>query len=172
MRRLSIFLLSLLTAAVFCCMTACSSSDKSQSTENGVMVEVKDSNGDAVGYERRSYDDNGNMTRLDVFDTEQTCLYYDLLTYDDSNHMISETRYSGEGFAEYRYVYTYDDEDHLIEKAYELPHGEAEVTRYDSKGNEIERLFYGTDEKLSRREVLENGKWVTYNGEESESTAK
>ena len=166
MRKLSILLIGVLLAAVFC-LTACDSSGSSQSTESGVMVEMKDSSGKVTGYERHSYDENGSQTRLDVFDAEQTCLYYILYTYDDSKRLLTETRYSGEGFAEHRYVYTYDDADHLIEMAYELPHGEAEVTRYDTNGDEIERLYYDTDEKLVKREVLENGKWKTYTGEEA-----
>ena len=67
--------------------------------------------------------------------------------------------------AEDRYTYTYDDNGILSEKAYELPHGEAEIYRYDADGNETERLYYGTDEKLYQREVMENGKWVAYDAD-------
>ena len=160
MRRLPILLLSILLAIVFCYMTACSSSGDTQTTENGVMVELKNSDGSLTGYERLSYDADGRVTRRDMFDTEKTCLYFILYTYDDNGLLYTETRYSGEGFAEYRYVYTYDDDGNLTEKAYESPTGEAEVTRYDSDGSEVERLYYGTDEKLAKREVFEDGKWV------------
>lgn len=146
----------------FCLLfSSCSSSE----TDNGGMKEIKDDSGKLTGYERRSYNDNGDVTRLDVYDENQTYLYYELYEYDDNNRLSSQTRYKAEGFAEYRYVYTYDDDGNLTEKAYELPHGEAEVYRYDSDGNETERLYYDTDEKLLKREVLEKGKWVVYDAD-------
>ncbi len=158
-----ILLLSLLLSAVF--LTACSSEHQQQSTENGAMTEIKDDNGNLTGYERRFYDDNGNVTRLDVFDENQTYLHYDLYEYDESNRLYTETRYSAEGFGEYRYVYTYDDDGNLTEKAYELSNGEAQVFRYDPDGTEKERLYYDFDEHLVKREVFENGKWVAYDAD-------
>lgn len=141
---------------------ACSSKGDDKPTENGALTEVKDDDGNLTGFERRYTNENGDVTRWDVYDENQTYLYYVIYEYDDNARLSSETRYKAEGFAEYRYVYTYDDKGNLIEKAYELPHGEAEVTRYDADGNEIERLYYDTSEKLTKREVLENGKWVAY----------
>ena len=129
------------------------------------MIEVRDDNGNLTGYERRSYNDNGDVTRLDVFDKDQIYLYYELYEYDENDRLYTQTRYKAEGFADYRYVYTYDDDGNLTEKAYEMTTGEAEVYRYDADGNEIERLYYDTDEQLSKREVLENGKWVTYDAD-------
>ena len=129
------------------------------------MIEVKDDNGNLSGYERRYHNDNGDVTRLDVYDENETYLYYVIYEYDDDNRLMSETRYGAEGFAEYRYVYTYDDDGNLTEKAVEHPHGEAEVYHYDTNGNETERLYYGADEKLAKREVLENGRWVTYDAD-------
>lgn len=159
MRRLIAIIVSLLLISAVLC-----SCNNGSSAETGIggLTQLKNDNGDLTGYERRSYNDNGDVTRLDVYDTDQTYLYYILYEYDDDNRLFTETRYKAEGFAESRYVYTYDDNGNLSEKAYELPHGEAEVTRYDKDGNEIERLYYDIDEKLSKREVLENGKWVTY----------
>ena len=148
-------------------MCACDSSGDQKPTENGVLTEIKDDDGNVTGYERRYVNDNGDITRWDVYDENETYQYYVLYEYDDNNRLSAETRYKAEGFAEYRYTYAYDDEGNLIEKAYELPHGEAEVYRYNTDGEEVERLYYGTDEKLTKREVLENGKWVAYDPTEN-----
>lgn len=149
---------------VFLCifLCACDPSGSTDSTVNGAMIEVKDKDGSLSGYERRFYNDNGDVTRLDVYDADQTYLYYILYEYDDNNRLFTQTRYKSEGFAEHRYIYTYDDDGNLTEKALEHPHGEAEVWRYDADGNEVERLYYDIDEKLIKSEKLENGKWVTY----------
>lgn len=158
MRRLIAIIVSvLLIAAVLCSCGADSSATKGDSG----MTAVKDDNGDVTGYERRAFNDNGDVTRLDVYDKDQTYLYYILYEYDDDNRLYTETRYKAEGFAESRNVYTYDDDGNLLEKAYELPHGEAEVSRYDKDGNEIERQYYDADGKPVKTERLENGKWVT-----------
>lgn len=146
-------------------LAACSDNggkEDTKSTEDGVLTEIKDDDGNLTGYERRYHNDKGDITRWDVYDANHTYLYYVLYEYDDNDRLFTETRYKAEGFAEYRYVYTYDDDGNLAEKAYEDPHGEATVTRYDADGNEIERLYYDRDEKLSKREVFENGKWTTY----------
>ena len=156
------FLLLMLMTLSLC---ACDSNGDQKPTENGIMTEVRDDNGELTGYERRYTNDNGDITRWDVYDAEQTYLYFVLYEYDENNRLSSETKYKAEGFAVDRYVYTYDDRGNLTEKAYETPHGEAEVYRYDAKGNETERLYYGTDEKLYKREVLENGSWVTYDAD-------
>lgn len=160
MKRLICFALSVLLIGILLC--SCSDKGSTSSTENGVLTEVKDENGNLTGYERRFTNDNGDITRWDVYDADQTYLYYVLYEYDENTRLQTETKYKAEGFAEYRYVYTYDDEGNLSEIAYELPHGEAEVYRYNADGEEIERLYYDTEEKLIKREALENGKWVTH----------
>lgn len=165
MKRLICFTLSVLLIGIIFC--SCSDKGSESSTENGVLTEVKDDNGNLTGYERRYTNDNGDITRWDVYDADQTYLYYVLYEYDENNRLLSETKYKAEGFAEYRYVYTYDDKGNLSEKAYELPHGEAEVHRYNADGEEIERLYYDTEEKLIKREVLENGKWVAHDPTEA-----
>lgn len=157
------FLLILLSLT----LCACDSSGDEKPTEDGVMTELRDDNDNLTGYERKYHNDNGDVTRWDVYDENQTYLYYVLYEYDDNNRLTAETKYKAEGFAEYRYTYTYDDNGKLSEKAYELPHGEAEVYRYDADGNEIERLYYDTNEALYKREVLENGKWVAYDPTEA-----
>ncbi len=160
MKRLLILMIC--PVILICCLLCSCDKGDSQSTEDGVMTEIKDDDDNLTGYERKYHNDSGDVTRWDVYDENQTYLYYVIYEYDDNHRMTSETKYKAEGFAEYRYTYTYDDNGKLSEKAYELPHGEAEVHRYDADGNEIERLYYGTDEKLNKREVLENGKWVAY----------
>jgi len=161
MRKLLCFFL--LFVLIFC-FAACGSEKSDPDTVNG-LIAVKDDNGDLTGYERRSYNLNGDISRLDVYDTEQTYLYFILYEYDDNNRLYTETRYKAEGFAEERYVYTYDDNGVLSEKAYETPDGQAQVYRYNTDGEETERLYYGTDEQLSKREVLEDGEWKTYDAD-------
>ena len=161
MRKILICLccIVVLACAALC---SCGQGGDTKSTESGVMTEIKDDDGNVTGYERRYQNAHGDISRWDVYDADQNYLYYVLYDYDDHYRLLSETKYQANGFAEDRYVYSYDDNGNLTEKAYELPHGEAEVHRYNADGEEIERLYYGTDEKLSKREKLENGKWITY----------
>lgn len=154
----------LLFAGICLCMLLCACGAES-GDDSGRMIPVKDSSGAVTGYERRFVNSDGNVTRLDVFDADEVYLYYVMYEYDDQNRLYSETAYEASGFARDRYIYTYSDDGSLYEKAYELPNGEATVERYDKDGAVIEKLYYGTDEQLYKREALENGEWTTYEGD-------
>ena len=150
-------------AVIFC---SCSS-DSAEPTEDGAMTAVTDADGNVSGYERRYHNADGNLSRLDIYDPNQQYLSFVLYGYDDEGRLTTETYYLANGIAQSRTVYSYDDSGKLSEKAYEYPTGEATVERYDADGNVIEKLYYGKDEKLSYREVLEDGEWKTYLPEDS-----
>ena len=129
------------------------------------MTAVTDDSGNVTGYERRYHNENGDISRLDRYDINKEYLSFALYEYDDNGRLFSETEYQANGIAESRTVYSYDDDGILSERAYELPNGEATVERYDADGNVVEKLCYDSDEKLFRREVLENGEWIRYDAE-------
>ena len=85
MRRLIAIIVSLLLISAVLC-----SCNNGSSAETGIggLTQLKNDNGDLTGYERRSYNDNGDVTRLDVYDTDQTYLYYILYEYDDDNRIL------------------------------------------------------------------------------------
>jgi len=132
----------------------------SEETVNGAMTEVKNDKGVLTGYERRYHNDHGDITRLDVYDTEKEYKSFVLYEYDDEYRLFTETYYKADGIATSRIVYTYDDDGKLYEKAYEYPHGESNVERYDKEGENVEKLYYDTDGKLIKHETLKDGKWV------------
>ena len=161
------FLLLALSLCLGLCVLLCScKSADTAPTGSGALTRVTDSDGNTTGFERRYLNANGDITRWDVYDKDQVYLSYVLYAYDDADRLYSETYYLANGIAQSRTVYTYDDNGALTEKAFELPNGEATVERYDEDGNVIEKLYYGSDEKLSYREVLQNGEWATYPAEE------
>lgn len=163
-------ILSFLLIAVCLCVSVllCSCSSKEvEPTVDGAMTAVTDSEGNLMGYERRYHNTNGDISRLDVYDRDQTYLSFVLYGYDDNDRLSTETYYLANGIAQSRKVYSYDDDGKLSEKAFELPNGEATVERYDADGTCIEKLYYGADEMLSYREVLENGEWIVYPAEET-----
>ena len=166
MKKLALFILiACISAAVLLC--SCGDAEVSDTPRDGEMTAVTDESGNISGYERRFHNDNGDITRLDVYDKDQVYLSYVLYAYDDSDRLLSETYYRADGIATSRTVYSYDENGNLYEKAFEQPNGEATVERYDAAGELIEKLYYNTDEKLTVREVLENGEWKIYEATES-----
>lgn len=157
-------ILSILTAVLLLCaaLGACSAKDDAQPAADNSLTPVKDDAGRITGYERRSYNDSGDVTRLDRYDAEQNYLSYVLYAYDDAGRLFTETNFSGSGIGQSRIVYTYDDDGRLTEKAYEQPHGETTVELYNADGIVTEKRWYGTDDQLLYREVLEEGAWVRY----------
>jgi antitoxin component YwqK of YwqJK toxin-antitoxin module len=152
-----VVLLSLTTAA-------CSSGD-TKPTEDGVLTAVYDDGGAITGYERRYHNDNGDVTRLDVYDAEKNYQSFEICEYNDDGLLYTRTYYRADGIAVSRDVYSYDDAGTLSEIAHENPHGDATVDRYDKSGNIVEKLSYDTEGQLERRLVLEDGSWVSYDAE-------
>jgi len=143
------------------CFAACND-DSSAVNVNGAMVEVKDDDGNVTGYERRYVDDDGRVTRWDRYDADQEYQSFVLYEYYDNGLLYTETFYRADGIAESRTVYEYDDDGNLAAKSYEYPHGDALTENYNANGELIEKLYYGEDEQLYRREVLEDGVWKSY----------
>lgn len=163
-----------LIAAVCICLVCLSlfsaCSDNAPETENGKLIELKDDSGAVTGYERRYYNDNGDVTRVDVYDTEDVYQSFIIYDYDDAYRLIQETHYRADGIGEYYYDYTYDDDGNMIEKGYFTMKDGAEVTLYDTDGNETERYTYDSDDSLSKHEVMVDGKWVEATEAETEAT--
>ncbi len=150
----------------------CACSNSSSKSEEGVLKEVKDESGAVTGYERRYHNDNGDLTRLDVYDANQEYDHYLIYEYDDSNRLIKETRYRSDGIGEYYYTYDYDNNGNLIEKGYFSAKDGAERTLYDSDGNETERYTYDSADTLTAHEVNRNGQWVAATEEASEEATE
>ena len=156
-----------ITVCLCICILLCScSSGDTEPTADGAMTAVTDSSGNVTGYERRYHNTDGNISRLDVYDADQEYLSFVLYEYYDDGSLYTETTYAADGIAQSRLIYIYDDDGALYQKAYELPNGEATVETFDKDGNVVERQYYDTDEKLYKREALEDGEWKTYEGGE------
>ena len=155
-RRISlVFALCFAALTVFCACADGSVSD----TVDGAMTALTDSAGNVTGYERRYHNADGQLSRLDMYDSDKTYLNYVLYAYDDYSRLYTETYYRADGIAESRNVYTYGDDGKLSEKAVESPSGEVTVFCYDSSGEVVEKLYYDSNEKLFRHEVLSDGVW-------------
>ena len=64
---------------------------------DGDMTPVKDDSGNITGYERRYHNDNGDITRWDIYDADQVYQSYVLYEYDNHNRLISEITYLANG---------------------------------------------------------------------------
>ncbi len=126
---------------------------------DGALTEVKDANGTVTGYERRYHNDNGDITRLDVYDANEEYLSYVLYDYDSDNRLLQETHYRADGIGDYYYAYVYDEDSNIIEKGwYSMTNG-ATRTLLDSDGNEVERYTYDDTDTLVKHEVKSGGQW-------------
>lgn len=147
---LSVFLLCVLM------FTACGS----EPAVDGAMTPVKDSDGRITGYERRYHNDNGDITRWDVYTADEVYDHYVLYEYDDDGRLIQETTYKANGIGDYYDAYEYDDDGNLSAKTHYTAYDGGVLTRYDADGNETERLTYDNDDQLIKYEILTDGVWV------------
>ena len=60
-------------------LTACGS----ESVIDGEMTPVKDDSGNITGYERKYHNDNGDITRWDVYDADEKYDHYILYEYNN-----------------------------------------------------------------------------------------
>ena len=158
MKRIVIFLL--VFALFFCVMLSACSAGDIKPTEDGVLTEVRGDSGNLTGYERRYHNDNGDITRLDVYDAEQVYQSFVIYEYDDNGLLYTETDYQTDGIAVSRDVYSYDESGAVYEIAHESPYGDATVDRYDANGEVVEKFCYDTDGRLERHEELKDGVWT------------
>lgn len=127
---------------------------------DGSMEPVKDENGNITGYERKYHNDNGDITRWDVYDADEQYDHYTLYEYDSNNRLGKETCYDASGFGKYYYAYSYDDSGTLAEMDYVSAKDGSSRTLYDSDGNESERFTYDNNDQLVKYEVYQNDTWV------------
>lgn len=169
MRLIRFSALAVILCMLFCALCACGE-PTAETAADGQRYNVYDDDGNLTGYERRYHDINGNLSRLDVYDVQEEYDHYVLYEYDSKNRLIQETTYKANGLGDFYYSYQYDDEDNVIEKGYYTAENGAEVTKYDSDGNEIEVLSYDRYADLVSRRVLEDGEWHTYDADDKEIT--
>lgn len=146
---LSIFLLCAMA------FTACTS----ESSADGEYTAVKDDSGTVTGYERKYHNDNGDITRWDVYTADEEYDHYILYEYDSDNRLGKETYYYANGIGEYYYAYSYDDDGNLAEKDYCTAKDGSERILYQD-GVESQRLTYDYNDVLIKYEEYQNGTWV------------
>ena len=79
MKRIVAILCSLALCTFF--LSACGNK------ADGAMEPVQDENGSVTGYERVYHNDNGDITRWDVYDVNQKYDHYVLYEYDSNGKM-------------------------------------------------------------------------------------
>ena len=150
-RRLTAFLsFCLISLFLF---TACSK------PADGAYVPIKDESGNITGYERKYHNDNGDVTRWDVYDASEQYDHYVLYEYDSNGRLGKETYYLANGIGEYYYAYSYDEEGNLAEKDYCSAKDGSERVLYKD-GVESERLTYDNNDQLIKYEVYQNDTWT------------
>ena len=126
---------------------------------DGELTPVKDENGAITGYERKYHNDNGGVTRWDVYDAQQQYDHYILYEYDSNDRMAKETYYQADGIGVYYYAYSYDDEGNLAEEDYASAKNGSTRTLY-TDGKESIRYTYDTNDDLVKYEENIDGAWV------------
>ena len=149
-----------LTAVLsFCLICLVVLSGCSAKPADGDYTPIKDDSGAVTGYERKYHNDNGDITRWDVYDASQQYDHYVLYEYDSNNRLVKETYYLASGIGEYYYAYSYDEEGNLAEKDYCTAKNGSERLRYQN-GVESERMTYDRDDNLIKYEVYRNDAWT------------
>ena len=132
----------------------------SESVTDGEMTPVKDDNGNITGYERKYHNDNGDVTRWDVYDADEQYDHYILYEYDSSGLLGKKTYYRADGIGVYYYAYSYTDEGVLAEMDYASAKEGSSRTLYDDEGKESIRYSYDNNDELFKYEEFENDQWV------------
>lgn len=162
MRKTVAFLCAVLIALTMLC--SCSGKKP-----DGDMTPVKDDSGNITGYERRYHNDNGDITRWDIYDADQVYQSYVLYEYDNHNRLISEITYLANGIGDHGIDYDYDDDGNLIQKLEFSAKGGSTRTLYDKAGNMTDVYEYDDTDKLTEHKVYENGSWKSVPIEEETS---
>lgn len=127
---------------------------------DGEMTPVKDEKGTVTGYERKYHNDNGDVTRWDVYDVNQQYDHYVLYEYDSNNRLAKETYYQASGIGVYYYAYSYNDSGKLAEEDFVSVKDGSTRTIYDADGHEETRYTYDRDDQLIKYELYKNDTWV------------
>ena len=149
----------LITALMLFSLCACGGSGSSTKDEEGKLNKITTDGGNVIGYDRKYFNDNGDISRLDVYDKDENYDHYILYEYDEQNRLVKETTYRADGIGQHYYTYVYNDKGVMTEKGYYTMMNGATRTLYDDKGYAIERYSYNNDNKLAKHEVIENGVW-------------
>ncbi|WP_405340986.1 hypothetical protein [Ruminococcus sp.] len=152
MRKLTAILCILTLCACF--LSACGKK------ADGAMEPLKDENGAVTGYERKYHNDNGDVTRWDVYDANQQYDHYVLYEYDSNNRLAKETYYQASGIGVYYYAYSYNDSGKIAEEDFVSVKEGSTRTLYDADGHEEKRYTYDRDDQLIKYEVYQNDTWV------------
>ena len=166
MRRSAVFLCAVLIA--FTTLLLCSCSGEKP---DGEMTAVKDDSGNITGYERRYHNDNGDITRWDIYDADEVYQSYVLYEYDNNNRLISEITYHANGIGDHGIDYDYDDDGNLTQKLEFSAKGGATRTLYDKDGNKTEIYEYDDTDTLTEHKVYGNGEWKSVPIEEETDPA-
>lgn len=153
----------LLISICLICLIFCSCGEKSTAEPtipNGELVPVTNDSGKILGYERRYLNDDGKVTRWDIYNADQEYQRYMLYEYNDEGKTVKESSYRADGIGEYYYTYDYYASGVIKEKGYYTQSEGAKRTIYDEKGSEIERYVYDEEDNLTSHTVLVNGTWV------------
>ena len=152
----SIFVCILLSAVMILPLCSCGS----ETAADGAYTPVKDENGSITGYERKYHNDNGDITRWDVYDANEQYDHYILYEYDSDGNLAKETYYRADGIGVYYYAYSYTDDGVLAEMDYASAKEGSTRTQYDSEGKELKRYSYDNKDEFFKYEEFINGKWV------------
>ncbi len=150
--------IALIFSVLIICLAFCSCSEKAPA--NGEMTAVKDEGGMITGYERKYYNDDGKITRWDIYDADEVYQKYVVYTYDSDGRLTQETTYRADGIGDFYYTYVYDTDGNLTEKGYYTQSKGAVRTLYDKSGNECERYEYDETDQLISHKLLKDGDWI------------
>ena len=158
MRRLVLLISICLICLVFC---SCGESEsKAPTIVSGEMTAVTNDSGKILGYECKYLDDEGRVTRWDIYNADQVYQKYLLYEYNDDGKLLKETSYRADGIGEYYYTYEYDENGTLREKGYYTQSDGSNISIFDENGFEVEKYVYDKEDKLTSHTVKVNGVWV------------
>lgn len=154
MRKL---LLRLLTACILAAVLLCACGD---TETDGSLTPIKDENGSVTGYERKYHNDNGDVTRWDVYDAQEQYDHYTLYEYDSNGRLAKETYYQANGIGVWYYAYSYTEEGVLAEMDYASAKDGSTRTLYGEDGKEKYRYTFDHEDQFVKNEEFVNGEWV------------
>ena len=155
MKRIAAFLFACLFSVLM--LAACGSKESA----DGEYVAVKDDSGSITGYERKYHNDEGELTRWDVYTADEVYDHYILYEYDSDGRLGKETYYQADGIGVYYNAYSYNDDGVLMEMDYVNAKEGSERLIYDENGVEKERLTFDSSDNLIKYEVFRDGEWVS-----------
>ena len=127
---------------------------------DGELTPVKDENGATAGYERKYHNDNGDVTRWDVYDASEQYDHYVLYEYDSNGRLGKETYYRADGIGVYYNAYSYTEDGVIAEMDYASAKEGSTRTLYDEEGKESKRMTYDINDELVKYEEFADGDWV------------